>query len=413
VSRLIEGGFYRNVPFHRVLPEFVVQTGDPTGTGLGGPGFSLDLEASTKPHAKGVVSMARSRDPNSAGSQFYVCLSRERTKHLDRQYTAFGDVVEGLAVIDRIAATPLKDPRSGQPVRAPVIKSAKLVPAPPRKLAPDVPPRLEVVCLRCLSKSAQDRFASAGELAAARALCFRQALSGDSEGFAVGCGDQHTQADVDAILAWAAGRFDWSRRLVLVLATGVLMAAVFFVTTPGALWDPFRFIGHIYFEILNYTKLPVDHPYFVGGLAERFWVYAVWLATAVPSPWLVPSLALTSVAGLGALWLVRNERMLLFALLAFAAIYLWFVAQHPGVYVRNGLMLVPALALLFAAGCRFVGNLAMSRAPVFWPVVVVGLSIAAGNAYWLYDSAMSIRNGSRAAVASIDWCPSKPMVSHS
>ncbi len=195
-------------------------------------------------------------------------------------------------------------------------------------------------------------------------------------------------------------RFNWRQRLALVSATGVLLLAVFLVTTPGALWDPLRFIGHIYFEILNYTRLPDAHPYHVVDMAERIWIYIVWLTSAVPSPWTIPALALTVVVCLGGLWLIRNDRMLLLAILAFAAIYLWFVARHPGVYVRNGLILVPMLALMFAAGCRFVGNIAMAKAALFWPVALIALGIGLANAYWLYSTAMSIRTEDGSAFVS-------------
>lgn len=130
---LVKGGLYTNVPFHRVVPGFVIQGGDPTGTGLGGPGYWIDLEASDKPHRAGTLSMARSSDPNSAGSQFFICLDRENCRSLDHKYAAFGDVVSGMNVVNKIAATPLADPQSGKPVNEPQIKSAELIPAPPRK----------------------------------------------------------------------------------------------------------------------------------------------------------------------------------------------------------------------------------------------------------------------------------------
>jgi peptidyl-prolyl cis-trans isomerase B (cyclophilin B) len=132
---LVAGGFYTNVPFHRVIPEFVIQGGDPTGTGTGGPGHHIDLEASSKLHQPGTLSMARSREPDSAGSQFFICLTRERCQHLDKQYAAFGDVVSGMEAVARIAAVPLVDEASGRPVKLPMILSAKLQPAPPRSPA--------------------------------------------------------------------------------------------------------------------------------------------------------------------------------------------------------------------------------------------------------------------------------------
>jgi cyclophilin family peptidyl-prolyl cis-trans isomerase len=128
---LVERGFYTNIAFHRILPQFVVQVGDPTGTGTGGPGYQLELEPSDKRHDAGVLSAAR-----SAGSQFFICLTRERCRHLDREYTAFGDVVEGMDVVGRIAATPLRDARTGTPTVAPRIESSRMVPAPARTARP-------------------------------------------------------------------------------------------------------------------------------------------------------------------------------------------------------------------------------------------------------------------------------------
>ena len=132
--QLIAGGMYTNVKFHRILPGFVIQGGDPLGSGLGGPGYSIDLEASSKKHKEGTLSMARSRDPDSAGSQFFVCLSEEGCVHLNNQYAAFGDVVKGMDVVRKIAATPLSDANMGTPAKAPMIKSAKLIPADPRSV---------------------------------------------------------------------------------------------------------------------------------------------------------------------------------------------------------------------------------------------------------------------------------------
>ncbi|MBI1373878.1 MAG: peptidylprolyl isomerase [Phycisphaera sp.] len=136
---LVAGGMYTNIKLHRIIPGFVIQGGDPTGTGMGGPGYWIDLEASgTKKHEKGTLSMARSSDPDSAGSQFFICL--DKIPHLDPNaqsagYAAFGDVVGGKEVVEKIAATPLSDPRAGTPVDPPMIKSAELAPAPPRKVS--------------------------------------------------------------------------------------------------------------------------------------------------------------------------------------------------------------------------------------------------------------------------------------
>lgn len=133
---LVEGGFYTDVEFHRVVPAnrrgeaFVIQTGDPTGTGRGGPGFFIDLENSPLPHGFGVASMARTRDPNANGSQFFICLSRAATAGLDGQYTTFAQTVGGEETIAAIAAVPIgRDDRPLDP--APRIVSARTAPAPP------------------------------------------------------------------------------------------------------------------------------------------------------------------------------------------------------------------------------------------------------------------------------------------
>jgi len=101
--RLAQSHFYDGTIFHRVIQGFMIQGGDPQGTGMGGPGYTINAEFSDLPHNAGTVSMARSRDPNSAGSQFFICL--ERTPHLDGQYSVFGQVVEGMEVVKAIGAT--------------------------------------------------------------------------------------------------------------------------------------------------------------------------------------------------------------------------------------------------------------------------------------------------------------------
>jgi peptidyl-prolyl cis-trans isomerase B (cyclophilin B) len=144
--RLVAGGFYEGTGFHRVVPltadgkPFVIQGGDPTGTGSGGCGYYFDLENSRLPHDLGVVSMARADDPDSNGSQFFVCLSREGTKRLDGSYAAFGVVTRGIETVLKIARTPLQ-PGTDKPVKPPVVLSAKLVPAPP--LTPGQQPKPE------------------------------------------------------------------------------------------------------------------------------------------------------------------------------------------------------------------------------------------------------------------------------
>lgn len=124
---LVGKGFYDGLTFHRILPSFVIQGGCPEGNGTGGPGYHIKAEFNDRLHEKGVLSMARSGDPDSAGSQFFVCLGRDHCQHLDGQYTAFGKVVEGIETIDKIADTPLSDPRGGTPVEAPQIEKAEVI----------------------------------------------------------------------------------------------------------------------------------------------------------------------------------------------------------------------------------------------------------------------------------------------
>lgn len=95
--------FYDGVPFHRIIKGFMIQGGDPTGTGMGGPGYKLKAEFNDTKHVKGILSMARAQDPDSAGSQFFIM--HGTSPHLDNQYTAFGKVTEGLDVVDKIAST--------------------------------------------------------------------------------------------------------------------------------------------------------------------------------------------------------------------------------------------------------------------------------------------------------------------
>jgi peptidyl-prolyl cis-trans isomerase B (cyclophilin B) len=97
---LAKKGFYDGLTFHRVVPDFVVQGGDPKGNGSGGPGYKVKAEFNTQKHLRGTVAMARSQDPDSAGSQFYICYGA--TPHLDGNYTVFGKVVSGMEHVDRI-----------------------------------------------------------------------------------------------------------------------------------------------------------------------------------------------------------------------------------------------------------------------------------------------------------------------
>jgi peptidyl-prolyl cis-trans isomerase B (cyclophilin B) len=98
--KLAESGFYDGLTFHRVEPGFVVQGGDPRGDGTGGPGYHLKAEFNTRPHLRGTVAMARASAPDSAGSQFYICLDDAR--FLDGQYTVFGQMTDGFEALDAI-----------------------------------------------------------------------------------------------------------------------------------------------------------------------------------------------------------------------------------------------------------------------------------------------------------------------
>ena len=108
--KLCKEDFYENLIFHRVIEGFMIQGGDPTGTGMGGPGYTIKGEFAANgimnplKHQRGVISMARAMDPNSAGSQFFIM--HQDAPHLDGQYAAFGKMTEGFDVLDKIATTP-------------------------------------------------------------------------------------------------------------------------------------------------------------------------------------------------------------------------------------------------------------------------------------------------------------------
>lgn len=108
---LVESGYYNGIIFHRVIEGFMIQGGCPNGTGMGGPGYSIKGEFSGNgftnnlKHERGVISMARTMKPNSAGSQFFIM--HKNSPHLDGQYAGFGRVIEGLDVVDEIATTPV------------------------------------------------------------------------------------------------------------------------------------------------------------------------------------------------------------------------------------------------------------------------------------------------------------------
>jgi peptidylprolyl isomerase len=110
IRELVQDGFYNGVPFHRVIPGFMAQGGDPTGRGTGGSDKpDLKAEFSAEPHKRGTCSMARTNDPNSANSQFFICF--DDASFLDRQYTVWGEVVEGMEHVDALP--------EGEPPRSP------------------------------------------------------------------------------------------------------------------------------------------------------------------------------------------------------------------------------------------------------------------------------------------------------
>ena len=110
ISSLAQEGFYDGVVFHRVIPGFMAQGGDPTGTGMGGSQLpDLPQEFNSEPHVRGVCSMARAQNPNSANSQFFICFDDAR--FLDRQYTVWGKVIDGMENVDKI--------KRGEPVQNP------------------------------------------------------------------------------------------------------------------------------------------------------------------------------------------------------------------------------------------------------------------------------------------------------
>jgi peptidyl-prolyl cis-trans isomerase B (cyclophilin B) len=138
---LARGGFYDGLLFHRVVPGFVVQAGDPLGTSAGGPGYQIQAEFNARPHLEGVLSMAREGDPmesqgamprpeyaNTAGSQFFICLDYEKTKRLDRKYTAFGQLIMGQDTLRKIGSGEIADRGAGRPKEPVIIQRLEIVP---------------------------------------------------------------------------------------------------------------------------------------------------------------------------------------------------------------------------------------------------------------------------------------------
>jgi peptidyl-prolyl cis-trans isomerase B (cyclophilin B) len=135
---LARKGFYDGTCFHRIVQGFMIQGGDPltkdlkqeSRWGTGDPGYKIKAEFSEKPHVRGVISMARSQDPNSAGSQFFICLGDAR--FLDRQYTAFGQLIKGDDVLGKLGAEPITRSGGGEksrPIARAAVESIKIVPA--------------------------------------------------------------------------------------------------------------------------------------------------------------------------------------------------------------------------------------------------------------------------------------------
>jgi|TARA_R110002096_G_scaffold174850_2_gene350623 cyclophilin family peptidyl-prolyl cis-trans isomerase len=109
IKELAREGFYDGIVFHRVIEGFMAQGGDPTGTGMSGSGKNLDAEFSAEPHIRGICSMARAQDPNSADSQFFIVFDDAR--FLDNQYTVWGQVIDGMEHVDKIKrGEPVQDP---------------------------------------------------------------------------------------------------------------------------------------------------------------------------------------------------------------------------------------------------------------------------------------------------------------
>ncbi len=133
-KKLAREGFYNGTAFHRIIKGFMIQGGCPNTKegqsgmpGTGGPGYQIKAEFNAKPHVRGVLSMARSAHPDSAGSQFFICHGDAR--FLDKQYTAFGQLVAGDDVLERIATVPTSGSEKSTPIDRVAIESVTLVPA--------------------------------------------------------------------------------------------------------------------------------------------------------------------------------------------------------------------------------------------------------------------------------------------
>jgi len=125
---LAKSGFYNGGTFHRVIKGFMIQGGCPQGTGTGGPGYNIPAEFNATPHEPGVLSMARTGDPNSAGSQFFICLARH--PHLDRQYTAFGKAADAESMNTVRAIGGVRTDRSDRPLEKVTIRKVTVTEQP-------------------------------------------------------------------------------------------------------------------------------------------------------------------------------------------------------------------------------------------------------------------------------------------
>jgi cyclophilin family peptidyl-prolyl cis-trans isomerase len=120
ILSLVNQGFYNGLTFHRIIPGFVIQGGDPQGNGTGNAGFRIPAEFSDRPHVAGALSMARSPvDINSSSCQFFICLAPQ--PNLDRQYNLFGQVIDGMDVVDKLAAVPTQQ-GSNRPLEPVIIR---------------------------------------------------------------------------------------------------------------------------------------------------------------------------------------------------------------------------------------------------------------------------------------------------
>lgn len=143
---LARGGFYDGLRFHRVVPDFIVQAGDPNGDNSGGPGYQIEAEFNGRPHLPGVLSMAREGDPmesqgamprpefaNTAGSQFFVALDYAKTRRLDNRYTAFGKVIgdNSMATLKKIGGGAVADATTGRPAEPVTITKLEIIPVTP------------------------------------------------------------------------------------------------------------------------------------------------------------------------------------------------------------------------------------------------------------------------------------------